>query len=135
MIFGQFVLGIHFTANANGNFSGPMLGRIVDLLELTFSLVGEELITAAVAFPLYHLASKKLPAQWAWVVASVVSSLLFGLMHFKIYHGNLYQCLVVIGLTRLPFNYAWRKADSLWAGIIVHIIYDWIIFVPAMLTG
>lgn len=56
-------------------------------------------------------------------------------MHFKIYHGNLYQCLVVIGLTRLPFNYAWRKADSLWAGIIAHIIYDWIIFVPAMLIG
>lgn len=68
----------------------------------------------------------------AWIAASVISSLLFGMMHVNVYHWNMWQCLVVIGLTRLPFNWAWRKTDSLWGGIWAHIIYDLIIFVPAI---
>lgn len=114
---------------------GSTIYYVISLLKITFSLVGEELITAAVAFPVYHFLVKRLPTKWAWVIASVFSAFLFGLMHLKIYHGNLYQCIVVIGLTRLPFNYSWRKADSLRARIIAHIIYDWIIFIPAMLIG
>lgn len=132
MALGNLLFHTGFVENSNAVHTGPILARIQHLVLLSISLIGEELITASVAFPLYHLLAKKMSSKQAWIIAGLISAILFGLMHLKIYHGNLYQCIVVIGLTRLPFNYAWRKTNSLWGGIIGHIIYDLVIFIPAM---
>lgn len=132
MALGNLLFHTGFVENSNAVHTGPILARIQHLVLLSISLIGEELITASVAFPLYHLLAKKMSSKQAWIIAGLISAILFGLMHLKIYHGNLYQCIVVIGLTRLPFNYAWRKTNSLWGGIIGHVIYDLVIFIPAM---
>lgn len=58
----------------------------------------------------------------------LVSSLAFGMMHYNAYNWNLFQMLVTIGLTRIPFDWAWYKTDSLWTGIVGHIIFDLLAF-------
>lgn len=132
LFLGQ-LLGFGSVENANAFADGSIMSRLIHLAELTFSLVGEELITASFAFPVYvFLKDKVEKPMHAWIAASIISSLLFGMMHVNVYHWNMWQCLVAIGLTRLPFNWAWRKTDSLWGGIWAHIIYDLIIFVPAI---
>ena len=104
----------------------------VTKLKVSFSLIGEELITASVAFPAYVFLKSRMDASKAWIYASIISALLFGMIHVNIYHWNLWQCLVATGLTRLPFNWAWKKTDSLQGGIWAHIIYDLIVLIPPM---
>jgi hypothetical protein len=108
-------------------------GNIVTLTTLGISLIGEEVITASIAFPVYYLLVKKIGRKQAWIWAALISAALFGMMHFNAYNGNWYQMLIVIGVGRLPFTYAWTKTDSLWGGIIAHVVYDFLIFIPVMM--
>ncbi|WP_338129584.1 CPBP family intramembrane glutamic endopeptidase [Ligilactobacillus saerimneri] len=71
----------------------------------------------------------------AWIIAMLVSSLAFGMMHYNAYNWNLFQMLVTIGLTRIPFDWAWYKTDSLWTGIIGHIIFDLLAFLVGAMAA
>ncbi|CAI3416746.1 MAG: hypothetical protein SOR80_02440 [Enterococcus cecorum] len=46
----------------------------------------------------------------------------------------MYQCIVVTGLTRLPFTCLWKKSDSLTTAIVAHILYDVILFLPEIFS-
>lgn len=120
-----------FTSSANGAVgNGNQTQQLITLAFVCISLIGEELITAAITFPIFNLLSSKMSIKKAWIISSIIGALCFGLMHVNAYNFNLYQCLVVTGLTRLPFNWLWVKSNSLWGGIIAHIIYDLIVFLP-----
>lgn len=120
-----------YTAVANGALgNGSTMEKIISLIFICISLVGEEVITAAFTFPIFTLLSRKTSIVKAWWIASIIGALIFGLMHVNVYDFNMYQCLVATGLTRLPFNWIWLKANSLWGGIVTHIVYDLIIFIP-----
>ncbi|EHI70037.1 hypothetical protein ACVRY7_05290 [Streptococcus ictaluri] len=54
-------------------------------------------------------------------------------MHYQAFEGNLYQCLVVTGIGRLPFTYLWFKTASLRGGIYAHICYDYFLFIAVLL--
>lgn len=125
-------MGIKTVANANAQKSGDLLSRVTHILTLSFSLIGEELFTAAFAFPIYVWLKDKVSHSSAWLTALLLSSLLFGMLHVNIYHWNLYQCLISIGLGRIPFTWAWRRLDTLRAGIWAHIIYDLVILIPSL---
>lgn len=99
------------------------------------SLIGEELVTAAIAFPIFIYAKKRFSIKSSIFIALMISSIAFGLMHLNAYDWNWYQCLVVIGLTRIPLTLLWFKTNTLWSGIICHIIYDYIIFIFVFLVG
>lgn len=131
---GDTVLGIKPIANSALGDSTPW-SKVYRFILVSFSLIGEEVITAAIAFPLFNLFAQKEETKKAWLKASIISALLFGLMHVNAYHWNLYQCLVAIGLTRLPFNWLWVKSDSLRGGIIAHVIYDAVIFIPMIIAA
>ncbi|MGN0708616.1 MAG: type II CAAX prenyl endopeptidase Rce1 family protein [Anaerovoracaceae bacterium] len=126
------LLGFGSVENANANVKGSAAFKTVYLLKLCFSLIGEELMTAAFAFPAFALLRGKMSGGKAWIIASVFSAVLFGLMHVNIYEWNMYQCIVATGLTRLPFNWVWRKSDSLWGGVIAHVVYDCVLLIPAL---
>lgn len=128
------VLGFSSASNAALG-EGDALSKFLNGIMVSISLIGEEIITAAIAFPLFTLFVKKMDDKKAWFVAAVLSALLFGLMHVYAYNWNLYQCLVAVGLTRLPFTWLWVKADSLRAGIIAHIIYDAVLFIPMIVAA
>ncbi|MGG5369384.1 CPBP family glutamic-type intramembrane protease [Enterococcus sp. AZ196] len=107
----------------------PFLDFLLVMGGMTFSLIGEEVLVAILAFPVFgylnQLSSLK---KSAFFLSSVFSSLIFGLAHLQVYDWDWFQCLVVTGLGRIFFNYAWRKSDSLWAGFWVHTINNWISF-------
>lgn len=114
--------------------NGDKLSKLVNLFWVSISLIGEEVITASLTFPIYTLTLKKFGNQKAWVFAAIVGSLLFGLLHFRVYHWNLYQMFFPIGLGRLPFTWLWLNADSLWPAIVAHILYDLILFIPLVVN-
>lgn len=114
--------------------TGTTSQKVIRVLWICLSLVGEELITAALTFPFYSLLNKKLSNKQALLLASLIGALLFGMLHFKVYHWNLYQMLFPIGLGRLPLTWLWFKADSLWPAAIAHILYDVILFIPMILA-
>jgi len=120
-------------AGGSGMSQALLISTLITLGFTCISLVGEEVFTAAINFPLFRLFTDRgINIKKAWIWSAVIASLFFGLMHFEAYDGNIYQCLVPIGLGRLPFTYAWYKTESLWGGIWAHIIYDLMIMVPLM---
>lgn len=130
------LLGLGTLAENNivNSLAQPTLwGNIVNLTTIAISLVGEEVITASIAFPVYYLLVKKIGRKQAWIWAAIISAAVFGMMHFNAYNGDWYQMLIVIGAGRLPFTYAWTKTDSLWGGIIAHVVYDFLIFIPVIM--
>lgn len=115
----------YFKSTPLGN--GDAHSKIINLALVTISLVGEEMLTSAVTMPFFSLLRKKFSDRGALVVASVIGAVLFGSMHLVMYDFNIYQCIVTIGLTRLPFTWLWFKADNLKPAIVAHRVYDWII--------
>ena len=115
--------------------SGPVATQLIRLFWICISLIGEEIITAALTLPFVSLLMKRVNKRQAWIYGAIICSLLFGMLHFRAYDWNLYQMLVPIGLGRLPFTWLWVKSDSLWPAVITHILYDVLIFLPAILFG
>lgn len=113
---------------ANDAFSPNLATRLIFLATAWVSISGEEFVMAAIAFPLYHFLVKRYTGNKAFLIASLISAFIFGSMHLHAYNGNLFQCYGIIGLLRLPLNYAWKKTESLQGGIWTHIIYDYIQF-------
>lgn len=134
---GSILLNNHAVENpiAQSLHANSLLENIYFFLTTWISLAGEEMITAAIAFPLYHYLAKRFNPNQAFLFSAPISSLFFGALHLTTYSWNWYQSLVVIGLTRIPFTYAWKKADSLRGGIIAHTIYDYVIFLFVLLGG
>ncbi|MBO1308046.1 CPBP family intramembrane metalloprotease [Enterococcus sp. 669A] len=128
----------------NASNANPIAKVIVDnslweniyfFLTTWISLAGEELITAAVAFPLYHFLTKRFTSNKAFLLSSIFAALFFGSLHLSTYSWNWYQCLVIIGLTRIPFNYVWKRTDSLRGGIIAHTLYDYTLFLIMLIVA
>lgn len=115
--------------------SGPVATQLIRLFWICVSLIGEEIITAALTLPFISLLMKRFSDKRAWLVGAIIGSLLFGMLHFRAYDWNLYQMLVPIGLGRLPFTWLWVKADSLWPAVATHILYDLLLFLPAIFLG
>lgn len=40
-----------------------------------------------------------------------------------------------VGLTRIPFDWAWYKTNSLWTGVAGHIIFDLLAFLVGAMAG
>ncbi|MGM0216544.1 CPBP family glutamic-type intramembrane protease [Enterococcus sp. AZ109] len=99
--------------------------NVVLLLTTLIALVGEELATAVVTFPIVHYLTKKVSLNQAFLISSIFSGMI---------HLPTHQCIVVIELTRIPFNYAWKSDDSLRGGFYAHIIYDYFIFLIVIIS-
>lgn len=99
----------------------PLLKFLLDMGLMTFSLIGEEVCVAILSFPifgwLYQLPKIR---RYAFFISGIVSSVVFGISHLPVYEGNWFQCIFLIGLPRIFYNYAWRKSDSMWAGVWAH---------------
>ncbi|WP_164504715.1 CPBP family intramembrane glutamic endopeptidase [Levilactobacillus huananensis] len=122
---------LRFNANPTGNIlqTQGLWQNIITLLQVAGQIVGEEIFTAAIALPVIYLVSRRLSSRTSWWISCLVSALIFGGIHLTTYNWDLYQCFVVIGLTRIPFNDAWRKTNSLWGGVIAHVLYDYLLLV------
>lgn len=124
----------HVEASANSAadaFKHASIGTILKQFALmTPALAGEEIL---VILPLLIIATliykeHKGNSKSAIVIATIITAIMFGALHLPAYKGNLYQSLICIGLARVPFTIASLKHDTIWSGIIIHIVYDFSIF-------
>ncbi|WP_276871120.1 type II CAAX prenyl endopeptidase Rce1 family protein [Lactococcus taiwanensis] len=113
----------------NGAVEG--LGSLGDLLLsfpfLSLSLIGEELLISTLFILTFVIINKFFTDKQSVIIATLCSLTVFGLSHYGVYDGNLYQCIVVIGLAHIPTIYAWLKTETLWVPIAIHIIYDFLL--------
>lgn len=130
-LIGRLILHQQSAANPiKESFSHGLLNSARVLFKTLFMLCGEEII---VILPLIIIVSllvhKKIVSEkTAIIIATILTSIMFGAIHLPTYKWNLFQCFVVIGLTRIPFTISSLRSNSIIAGIIGHITYDWIIF-------
>jgi hypothetical protein len=108
--------------------------RVLFLLRTLPQLLGEELITilpflALLSWLAGHLGWSR---RRALIVAWVLSSLLFGLLHLPTYSWNIAQSLLIIGAARMVLTGAYLYTGNLWVCTGAHVISNWIIFFIAM---
>lgn len=107
----------------------PLLDFLADMLIMFVGLIGEEAGVAALAFPLFGLINQfRGLKKNAFFLSALISSVIFGIGHLPVYQSNWIKCIFVIGLPRIFYNYAWKKTDSLWGGIWVHSLNNWIAY-------
>lgn len=138
-IIADFILALFFAHVVGPLFESPIADNsnvedsssfIFVLLELPFlfvSLMGEELLIATLFILVFTLVLKFTSTKSAVFIAGIISLLVFGLSHYGVYDGNLYQCLIVIGIGHIPTLYAWLKTETLWVPIFAHVMYDFIL--------
>ncbi len=131
-IFANTVLNQPTSANPiKDAFTGSIANSLSVLFKTIFMLIGEELfVTLPLVIIVIFLVKKaKLSQSRAVIIATVITAILFGAIHLPTYQWNVFQCFVIIGLTRIPFTIATLKTNSMVSGVIAHIIYDWCIFI------
>lgn len=116
------------TPNSNPVANGM---TALGLLKTIPMLLGEELITIIILIIIANLLGG---TQRSLIIAVTISTLIFGFLHLPTYDWNFAQVIFIISAARIPFTLASLRSDSLYMGLIVHITYDWIVFVLLMLS-
>ncbi len=104
--------------------------RVLFFLRTIPQLFGEEVLTILPFLAILYVAYERLNLSRtsAFLLAWLLSSVLFGLAHLPSYNWNLIQCLLVIGSARLVLSLAYIKTKNIWVSTGAHIINDWTIF-------
>ena len=93
-------------------------------------LFGEEVLTLLPMLAILYFCYQRLGLSRvkAVLIAWLLSSLMFGLVHLPSYNWNWLQCLLVIGTARLVLTLAYIKTKNILVSTGAHIINDWVIF-------
>ncbi len=132
-VVGLLVMQV-FGANANAAFDvladQDTQGKALFFLRTLPQLFGEELLTIVPFLAVLHFAHSRfgLSRTHSVLLAWLLCSVLFGLLHLPSYHWNLLQCLLVIGTARLVLSLAYLRTKNIWVSTGAHVINDWVIF-------
>lgn len=124
---------LHETPATNSikeQFNGSILDSFLMLFKTIFMIAGEEIlvILPLIIFVSLLIHKTKISQSKAIIIATIITAIIFGAIHLPTYQWNIFQCFLVVALTRIPFTIVSLKSDSIIAGIIGHIAFDWIIF-------
>ena len=130
---------LHETPATNAikeQFNGSMLDSFIMLFKTIFMLAGEEILVTLplIIFVSLFINKIKISQSKAVIISTIITAIIFGAIHLPTYQWNIFQCFLVIALTRIPFTIASLKSDSIIAGIIGHITFDWIIFTGMIIS-
>jgi len=91
---------------------------------------GQELIAilAFLALLWALLTRGRIARRQSVVMASVITAIGFGLVHWATDGGNVVQSILVIGGTRLVLTLAYVVTKNLWVSVGAHVLTDWILF-------
>ncbi|WP_397573740.1 CPBP family intramembrane glutamic endopeptidase [Silanimonas sp.] len=133
MMVGALV-GTMTQVTSNNSIAGIVeldaMGQAAFFAKTLPQLFGEEVITIlpflAILYACTHMLGmgRKAGIIIAWLVSSVV----FGLLHLPTYDWNFVQCVVIIGSARLMLSLPWIMTKNIWVSTGAHIINDWVIF-------
>lgn len=65
-------------------------------------------------------------------IGMLVSAVIFGMLHYDAYNGNIPQILLIIGSLRLVFNFSFTRSKNIVVSFVCHYIYDELIFIIAV---
>ncbi|MFV0558862.1 MAG: CPBP family intramembrane glutamic endopeptidase [Enterococcus sp.] len=130
-IFLSYLLNL--SGNANPVTHAPGLSTFLLFIP---GLLGEELLVLVpVSLVIHHLAQKGPVSKKAIIFIALISSFAFGALHLPTYQWNWIQCLVAIGLIRVPFTYIYLKTKNILPAFLTHYVYDSIIIIIAILIN
>lgn len=114
-----------------------MAGQIAFYAKTIPQLLGEEVITLLPFLALLQLFSKSFSVgrKFSIIVAWLMTSLIFGLIHLPTYNWNWIHCIVVIGSARMMLTLPWIMTKNIWVSTGAHIINDWLLFTMTLLGG
>ena len=127
----------HTSSNSSTSQLGSLdtVGLIAFFAKTIPQLLGEEVITILPFLALLQWLTQNL--RWgrkaAIVVAWVLTSVMFGMLHLPTYDWNWLQCIVVIGGARMMLSLPWIMTKNLWVSTGAHITNDWILFGAGLL--
>ena len=100
-----------------------------------FQLFGEEFLAILpfLALLQYFYLNRKKSRKKSIVLALILSSIFFGLLHLPTYNWNILQCIFVIGFARLFLTIPYIMTRNLFVSFAVHFLYDMIPFLLAFL--
>lgn len=110
--------------------------RLLFFVQSLPQLFGEEVLTVLPFLAFLHFSyrylglSKTRSVLLAWLL----SSLVFGLVHLPTYNWNWLQCIIVIGSARLILTLAYIRTKNIWVSTGAHIVNDWVIFSLVMIA-
>lgn len=100
----------------------------------SIQLLGEELFKISVFLIMLHLFFKITSRKLSIIFATVVTLLVFGLLHYTAYSGALVHIIVVIGFGGIFYFYAYLKTKNVVVSYIVHFLIDAIPFLISMMV-
>ena len=106
-------------------------------IEDIFQLMGEEFIALVPFLALLTLCYQvfKWSRKTSIIVALLVSSVIFGLLHLSTYNWNWLQCIFAIGMARIPFTLAYIRTKNFFVAFLTHYLFDAIIFTFAFFVS
>ena len=111
--------------------------NIVFFLKMIPMLLGEELITIIPFLVILAFATKvlKFSRKKAIILAWILSAIIFGALHLPTYNWNIAQAVLGISVSRLVLTFPYVKTKNIWTSLIVHVLNDWLLFLPALLAS
>ena len=135
-----YAIGLNIILEQLGNpgTTNAVVGANMDLIfwiSMLIQLMGEELIKV-IAFLMimtliYKISKKRKLSMTIGVIASL---LLFGMLHYSAYDGNMIQIIFVIGLGSLFYFFAYLKTKNVMISYIIHVLIDGLIFLMVMMA-
>lgn len=121
----------------NAVLASQGLGQnLVTLFLNVIQLFGEEVMTFVVFMPVLQVCGRFLKGERApTVIAWVVSSVVFALVHLPTYGYNVVQVLLVIGVARMILSLGFIFTNNLVVSYISHIIDDNVIFIFTIIAA
>lgn len=110
--------------------------NIVQILFLTaIQLIGEEILFVIPFLFTYNKLKKNMKNKYSVLIAWIISSLFFGMLHLQTYSFNFYQAFIVIGAVRMGMSWSYIKTKNLNVSYIAHVLYDFIILYGVYLVN
>ena len=109
--------------------------NIIVYLKMIPMLLGEELITIIPFLVILNFSTRflKCSRKKGVIIAWIISALIFGAIHLPTYNWNIVQAVLAISTVRLILTYPYIKTKNIWVSCCVHVLNDWILFLPSLL--
>lgn len=129
----------NMSANETVNIYSKVPHTLKNFSLISFTTIGnlmlEEIFSIIIFIALFKLLSYKFSRENAIGIALVLSSIVFGLMHFQAYNWHLAQMILLIGGERLFLTGAYIRTKNIWTSFLMHYIFDMTIFLLVFLQN
>ena len=108
-------------------FKNPELWNYVLIGGMIFAPVAEEMLCR---YYMYNNLKYKYSSVF---IANIISSIIFGLFHISMYGFDL-NAVMIISITGMAFAYCYEKTKTIWTPMIMHSLYNGLIYFGRCLT-